>query len=290
MADRPADTKRVKISKAQKITLLEVLAASLILGTCLVVINFLVKYINFNAKIITAKSSAVVAYDKTIRDVGICADSDRNGRLTDAEIEACNPNTTALNAVINSLRYNIYETMAQNEDLESVARKRNENGICYNDDDGSIKDFSSLYMNALTEAERQQALQGMKLCSSLRVISDALPAQKNVEALMASLNQIFITAGVEPQSIAPADETVSVDIQGVGAIPVTFRVEGSGATIIHVLDSIEDSIREFDITSALIEWSSGALQLRANANAFYLSENKVLEGDIMVRAGDRARK
>ncbi len=60
MANKPAaDTKRVKISKAQQITMLEVLAASLILGTCLVVAIFLIKYIKFNTKIIAAKNEAI---------------------------------------------------------------------------------------------------------------------------------------------------------------------------------------------------------------------------------------
>lgn len=281
MADRPAETKRVKISKAQRLTLLEVLGASLVLGTCLVVVNFLVKYIGFNTKIISAKNDAISDYDQTIRNIGICVDVDKNGRLDRAEIEQCEPSQVRLDNVRNSLRYNVYNTVAWNEDLESVARKREQYSVCFNDD-GSIHDFTDDYDLAITEKDKIVALQGMRLCSALRVIPDALPAQKNTEALMASLNQIFIESGVEPEAIAPSDDRIASDIKGVSVIPVTFRVNGTGAEIIHVLDSLENSIREFDITSAMVEWTTAGLSLRANANAYYYSEDMALEADKVV--------
>ena len=46
--NKPTETKRAKISKAQRVTLVEVLAASLVLGACIVIANFLIKYIKFN--------------------------------------------------------------------------------------------------------------------------------------------------------------------------------------------------------------------------------------------------
>lgn len=280
---KPGETKRVLISKAQRWTLFEVLVASLVLGTCIVVANFLLKYIEFNATVIGEKNIAINEYDQTIRNVGVCVDTDKNGRLSDAEIENCSPNEVALSDVEGSLRYNVYETMAENADLESVARQRNENGICFTAD-GSVRDWAFEYSIATTDAAREQALQGMKTCSSLRVISDALPAHKNTEALMASLNQLFIVAGIEPENISPTDETIISEIGGVAIIPVSFRMQGTGAEIIHALDSIEKSIREFDITSATVEWSTGGLNLRANANAFYLGAMASLETEKTVRA------
>lgn len=280
---KPGETKRVLISKAQRWTLLEVLVASLILGTCIVLVNFLVKHIQFNATVIGEKNIAISEYDQAIRNVGVCADADKNGRLSDAEIENCNPNEVPLSSVEGSLRYNVYGVMAENGDLESVARQRNENGICFAEN-GKMRDWAVEYNLASTDAAREQALQGMKLCSSLRVISDALPAQKNTEALMASLNQLFIVAGIEPESIAPTDELIVSDIDGVAVIPVSFRMQGTGAEVLHALDSIEKSIREFDITSASVEWTSGGLSLRANANAFYLGVAASLEAEKIVRA------
>ena len=126
---KPGETKRVLISKAQRWTLFEVLVASLVLGTCIVVANFLLKYIEFNATVIGEKNIAINEYDQTIRNVGVCVDTDKNSRLSDAEIENCSPNEVALSDVEGSLRYNVYETMAENADLESVSRQRNENNI-----------------------------------------------------------------------------------------------------------------------------------------------------------------
>lgn len=282
--NKPGDTKRERISKAQQLTMVEVLAASLILGTCIVLATFLMKYIGFNARIITVKGEAITEYDQTLRNVGVCIDKDKNGRLSDQELEECSPNEVELQAVPGSLRYNIFQAMAQNSDLESVARKRNES--CY-DAQGQRIDFNEVYKNATDETERKMALQAMKVCSALRVIPDALPAQKNTEALMASLNQIFIVSDWEPESLAPRDDTVEVEIPGVEAIPVTLRVEGDGSTVLRVLDNIERSIREFNIRSATVEWNAVGISLQAQANAFYLADEVILEKDVTLRAKDK---
>lgn len=285
MANKPADTKRVKISKAQQITMLEVLAASLILGTCLVVAIFLIKYIKFNTKIIAAKNEAISAYDQTIRNVGICSDTDRNGRLNDKELQACDPNSVALSSVTNSLRYNVFETMAQNADLESVARRRSEEfeKLCYNEV-GERIDFNKLASQATNDADRQRYLQSVKACSALRVIPDALPARKNTEALMASLNEIFIESNWEPENIAPRDDRVTTEISGVEVVPVSLRYQGSDAVVLSVLYNIEKSIREFGITVATVEWNSAGLSLNAQANAYYLGSIMEVEGETTVRA------
>jgi len=283
MAIKKSGTKRQKISKAQQITMLEVLVASLVLGTCLVLVNFIIQYIKFNANVITEKDKAIAAYDETIRNIGICGDGDRNGRLSDKELEECNPNAVKFSDVPNSLRYNIFETMAQNKDLESVARMRNEK--CY-DEEGNRIDFNALYNLATDETQRQELLQATKICSSLRVISDALPAQKNTEALMASLNQLFLLAQVEPETLAPRDDVIVLDeLTGVQAIPVSFGFRGSDVEVLRVLDTIDRSIRNFDITSMTVEWISSGLNLTARANAYYADEAWGLETEKTVRAG-----
>lgn len=288
MAKKQAETKRRKISKAQQLTMLEVLAASLILGTCLVLSNFIVQYIKFNATVLTEKDEAISAYDETIRNIGICADSDKNGRLSDKELKECVPNGVRLSDVTGSLRYNVFETMAQNKELESVARKRNES--CY-DDEGNRIDFSALYNLAVDETERQQLLQATKICSSLRVISDALPAQKNTEALMASLNQIFLVSQVEPEVLSPRDDVIELDdLSGVEAIPVTLGFRGNDATVLKVLDNIDRSIRDFDITSMTVDWISSGLDVTARANAYYMEAPWGLESETTVRAGSGGKK
>lgn len=283
---KPADNKRKIIIKAQQMTMLEVLGASLVLGTCIVLSSFLIKYIKFNTTVIAAKNEAISDYDETIRNVGVCVDKDKNGRLNDKELENCDPSTVKLDEVRNSLRYNILETMAQNEYLESVARQRNEN--CYDDEGGKI-DFNELYEQTNDEKERKQYLQSAKICSALRVIPDALPAQQNTEALMASLNQLFILAGVEPERLAPQDTAVASLIEGVNAIPVSLQLAGSDLGIMVALDTLERSVREFDITTATIEWTTRGLSLNATANAYFLAEKPEIEEDVTIYASKKAK-
>lgn len=282
----PAEGKRRKISKAQQYTMLEVLGASLVLGTCIVMSIFMIKYIKFNTTIITEKNNAIAAYDKTIRNVGVCVDTDKNGRLSTEELENCKPNEVSLNQITNSLRYKVLSQMAQNADLESVARKRNTN--CY-DEMGVRIDFNKLYEESTDEKEKQQYLQSSKICSALRVIPDALPAVKNTEALMASLNEIFLRVGWEPERLSPRDDNVKSDIEGVDVIPVSLRIEGSDDVVLAVLDRIEHSIREFDITIATVEWSAGGLNLQASANAYYLSEQPSIETTKVLYASRKAQ-
>jgi len=290
MAESQVDTtssKRVKISKAQQLTMLEVLGASLILGTCAVLSIFLIKYISFNTRIIAAKNEAISGYDQSLRNVGVCVDADQNGRLSNEEIEKCNASEISLSEVPNSLRYKVLMEMAQNTDLESVARQRNEK--CY-DDKGERIDFDEKYEQSTNELEKQQYLQLAKVCSALRVIPDALPAQKNTEALMASLNQVLLLTGWEPERLTPRDDVVESKIEGLGVIPVTLQVEGSTDVVLRALDNIEKSIREFDITSGTIEWTNSGLSLNALANAYYLEDAAEIEKTVVLKASDKPRR
>ena len=280
----PATGKRERISKAQQYTILEVLGASLVLGACVVLSIFLIKYIDFNTLIITEKNEAISEYDQTLRNVGICVDSDNNGRLNDDELESCDPNATSLADVEGSLRYNVLVTMAENDYLESVARQRTEN--CY-DDLGNRIDFDELYEESTNELDKQRYLQSAKICSALRVVPDALPAQKNTEALMASLNQIFILTGWDPDRLAPLEDVIDSEIEGVETIPVQLRVEGPSETVLTALNNVERSIREFDILTATVEWTSQGLSLQGDANAFYLETGMELEKTETLYATDK---
>ncbi len=280
----PATGKRERISKAQQYTILEVLGASLVLGACVVLSIFLIKYIDFNTLIITEKNEAISEYDQTLRNVGICVDSDNNGRLNDTELESCDPNATSLADVEGSLRYNVLVSMAENDYLESVARQRTEN--CY-DDLGNRIDFDELYEESTNELDKQRYLQSAKICSALRVVPDALPAQKNTEALMASLNQIFILTGWDPDRLAPLEDVIDSEIEGVETIPVQLRVEGPSETVLTALNNVERSIREFDILTATVEWTSQGLSLQGDANAFYLETGMELEETETLYATDK---
>lgn len=108
---------------------------------------------------------------------------------------------------------------------------------------------------------------------------------------MASLNQLFIVSNVEPESMAPRDDVVVLDdYTNIQAIPISLRVNGDGPTILNVLNNINRSVREFDITSATIEWTNAGLSLQARANAFYMDEVWSLESEKVVRASDKTKK
>ncbi len=285
--NQPADEKRRKISKAQQITMLEVLGASLVFGACLVVSIFLIKYIKFNTTIITEKNQAIDNYDVTLRNVGVCIDRDRSGRLDDTELDACDPNEIPLDNVGGSLRYKILMEMANNSDLELVARQRNEN--CF-DESGERIDFGKLYGEATDDDERQRYLQSLKICSALRVIPDALPANRNTEALMASLNEIFLQTGWEPERLSPQDGVLGAsEVEGVYTIPVSLRMEAPDEVVMRALDKIEKSVRQFDITAMSVEWTTSGLSLTATANAFYLAEPDELEITKTLAASKKAR-
>lgn len=282
-----APSKRMKISKAQQLTMLEVLVASLVFGTCVVLSVFLIKYISFNTRVISAKNQAITDYDQSLRNVGVCVDADGNGRLSNEEIEKCNPSEISLNSIPESLRYKVLMQVAMDADLESVARKRNEK--CY-DEDGERIDFNKKYEQSTNDLEKQQYLQSAKICSALRVIPDALPARKNTEALMASLNQVLLLTGWEPERLTPRDDMVESRIEGVGVIPVTLQVDGGNDVVLRALDKIEKSIREFDITSATIEWTNSGLSLNALANAYYLEDAGELEKTVVLKANDKPKR
>lgn len=286
MAEGPAQSKRHLISRAQQMTLLEVLITSAIVGAGVVVANFLVRYIDFNTKIISEKNDAISAYDATILNIGACQDKDNNGRLSNEELRSCDPDSVRLEDVPGTLRYNVYESLAANEDLELVARQRNAGSACY-DENGDAINYTNLYNQASNDEEREKALQGMRACSSLRVIPDALPNNKNTEALMDSLGYLFLQSNIEPELSSPRDEVIESEISGVGVIPVSFRVSGSGVEIIRVLDNIERSIRTIDITSGVFQWTTGGVSMRANANAYYLDEGFSLESQTVLKASDR---
>jgi hypothetical protein len=119
-------------------------------------------------------------------------------------------------------------------------------------------------------------------CTALRVVPDALPAVRNQEALLASLNKIFIISGIEPESLAPGDGFGggTAPAEGVGVLPVSLVVEGNGRTVKDVLSNIERSIRAFDVRTAVIAWrsdgdgssDSATIMLRGQASAYFSAE------------------
>lgn len=163
-------------------------------------------------------------------------------------------------------------SLANNSDLESVARTRE--SAC-----------ESLQSETLTDVETAH------ICSALRVIPDALPATHNPEALLASLNKIFLVSGTSPENISPADSGEESPILGIDVIPVTLSVSGDGTLTKTVLSNIEKSIRTFEMGVVTIEWRGvNTVLLRGQANAFYSSEKKMQLLTKTICADDKSAK
>ena len=285
--------KRFRINKLQQQMMLATLGASLLLGVSIVVSVHLIKYMDFNVKVIKKRDEAIANYNMAIKNVGICKDTDKDGKFSDKELKSCNPQTIDVSSMPGTLRYNVMVGMATNTNLESVARGSQKN--CYGSD-GKRIDFTAAYSKATNDDERSYDLKMIKMCSALRVVPDALPAQKNDEALLASLNQIFLLSGFEPEQLSPGTNYKQSRVTGVSTIPVSLMVKRSEAETMAIISNIEKSIRAFSLSSAQIKWGSNLgngnmkLELLAQGAAFYSAESTVQEKTEIVRAKEEKAK
>ncbi len=297
-----AVTKRVKINKYQGQMMLAVLGASLVLGVAAVFSIFFFKYIRFNVTVINEKDAAISNYYAAIKNVGICIPKDKDGKFSDADLKACDPHAIDVADIPDTLRYNIMINTSDNNSLESVARDVQEN--CYNGDGKKI-DYTKLYRQAKTNESREMYLNMLKMCSSLRVIPDALPAAKNDEALLSSMNQILLLSNVRPDSLAPSSSVEESPVAGIEVIPVSVKYNDTAMKTITLLENFEKSIRSFSFQSATITWTSNNeddpdvdisdvsrnnLELSASALAFYTNPVTASETTKTVYASKEAKK
>lgn len=282
MAKEIAVGKRIAISEAQQYILLAVLGASVLLGVAISLISHFINQISFNAEVISAEEAAMVNYSNVIKNTGVCL-SPKGTIYSKQELENCNPSEIFVSDIPGTLRANIIQNMAGNQALNSVPNDSNPD--CQNP--GTDKQYTYEELSAiLDEAENSsnseqlgRAYQLIRSCSALRVIPDALPAFKNEEALLASLNKLFIISDWTPESISPSGTSLDVELApGLNALSVKLSVEADSSTTMKVLNNIERSIREFNIERATIEWGSdNTLQLEAQATAYYMDESTITE-------------
>lgn len=291
----PAVEKRQKISKAQKQILFTIGGTSVFVGVCIVLISYCIRLIGYNSRVIDAKDTSISNYSNTIKNVGVCKVSG-NGIISDDELKKCTPNTYLSDNLKGTLRYNVMVNTAENEDLESVARPLQ--AACYSN--GKRINFKELYDNAEEEAKKDPEkdvdtlkanyLDMMKSCSALRAIPDALPAQKNTEALLASLDRLFDIADWQPSGLSPNSSSSRSPYKGISALPVSLSVEANSEKTLSVLSTIERSIRTFDITSATIEWiGEDTLKLGASARAYYTGEQSLAQKTVTVYANAKKK-
>lgn len=289
MADKTTSIKKVKISEAEQHMYLMVSIAAILLGIAGALTVHFIQRISFNIEIISAEEESIASYSDVIKNMGICK-SPKGDIYSDEELKNCDPDSIELSEIPNTLRTDILENLASNQALNSVPKEASSN--CINPDSGknyTYTELNKIYSNAVGSAELNRAIQLIKSCSALRVIPDALPAFKNEEALLASLNKLFIDSGWQPESLSPSG-TSSISDFGVGlnSISVRLAVEADTSTTMSVLNNVERSIREFNIESATIGWSgNNTLSLSAQATAFYIDPTFIIETTKTLRAGDK---
>ena len=290
MAREVAIGKRAKISKAQQYTLLAVLGAGIFLGAAISLVKYFTEQISFNARVISEEDKSIVAYSNAIKSIGVCK-KPAGDTYTDEELKKCDPNAISVSDVPGTLRANVLETMAANRALGSVPKEDATN--CINATTGkayTYDEMEGIYNEASNAGNSDGLVAASNLiqnCSALRVIPDALPAFKNEEALLSSLNKIFILSNWEPESLSPTGSSSAASFgTGLNTFSVRLSVEADAATTRDVLSNIERSIREFNIERATIEWGGdNSLVLQAQATAYYMTPAKLAESTKTVKVG-----
>lgn len=287
MAKEIAIGKRAKISKAQQNMLIAVGVVSVVLGVAIALSVRLIQQIAFNAKVIAAEEKSIVQYSNVIKSIGVC-ESPKGAVYSEDELMKCDPNSIELSKIPGTLRANILEELAANEALNSVPKSASSN--CMNPATGknyTSDELDNIYDDASGAEGLTAASQLIKSCSALRVIPDALPAYKNEEALLASLNKLFLDSGWQPESLSPSGASDSIKaveaLPGLNALGVNLAIEADASITRTVLNNIERSIREFDIRDATIEWSGdNTLALTARAAAYYMDKVSFVESNTTI--------
>ncbi len=287
MAKEVAISKRAKISQAQKYMLLAVLGTGAVLGVAVAMVMHFVAQIAFNASVIAAEDEAIATYSTAIRSIGICK-KPAGENYTDEELKRCTPDSIDVATIPGTLRANILEGMAANEALNSVPKDSSPS--CMNNETGksyTYEEMEAIYDEAETTEEIMAASELIQVCSALRIIPDALPAFKNEEALLSSLNKIFYLSGWEPETLSPTGTSANAGFgTNLNSMSVRLAVEAGTATTVRVLNNIERSIREFNVERATIQWSSNdTLNLQAQATAYYMTPTTLTEANKVIRAG-----
>lgn len=285
-----AITKVDKISEARQYSLIAAFAASIFFGASIAMVIHFINQIAFNANVIAEEERTIVTLSDAIKNIGIC-NSPKGGIYTDEELRQCAPNNIDASSVPGTLRSNILQGMAENPALNSVPRQ--DLPYCVNESTGknfTYNELNEFYTAAVDEGDSQKiaaATELIQICSALRIIPDALPAYRNEEALLSSLNRIFIMSNWEPESLSPAGtyETAKFG-KNLFTIPFQLSIDADTATTMRVLSNVERSIREFDIRRASIEWSSAtSLTFSSELAAYYTLPSTVTEKNNTIKSG-----
>ena len=144
-----------------------------------------------------------------------------------------------LNSVAEGVR-----ALGDNENLESVATKTPDRKTCM--------DFD------VNEKITPDNVSKFRTCSALRVIPDTIPtSEKNITAALGSMTKLlYVSNGGEGVSFSGIAESEATEI-----FSDTFHTIGVGLTlqdysskVRNALDTIESSVRNYDLQSAMIRF------------------------------------
>lgn len=292
MAKEPATSKRLKISEAEQYMLLAVLGASAVLGVAISLVIHFIDMISFNTRIIMGEEQAIAAYSEVIKTTGVCKAPSSGKIYSDDDLKKCSPDSIEVSEIPGTLRANILESLAANQALNSVPKE--DNSDCINPEtekNYTYKELNDIYDEASDAEELSSASRLIKSCSALRIIPDALPAFKNEEALLASLNRLFIISNWDPESLSPSGTSQASETgKNLFSISVNLSIEADSGTTRNTLSNIERSIREFNIERATIEWGGDeSLILQAQATAYYMSGSSIEKVEKTVSIDDTAK-
>lgn len=149
--------------------------------------------------------------------------------------------------------------LSTNEYLESVSRMRGSN--CEGFDEQGMDGSYSL-----------SDLPKVRECSALRVITDALPYTRNQDSALTSFYILLLLAdhGASIDNISATDfESIEVGDVSLSTMKINADFKDSQGAIQRSLESIERSIRNFNISKATLSYSedeeTGLTQLTLSA-------------------------
>ena len=253
-----AFAKWAKIDSAQRNMFLAVCGASIVLGATVVGVVYFSKTIAFNSKLIAEKEQVIKDYVSIQKSL------------------------ESISSQINDLR--------NSESLEVVSRTRSADCMKFKD--------------ALSEEEGIE-MELIRICTALRMIPDAIPSKANVEATLASLNQLLLWSdgAIKIEGITNTDaESAPLYNENGGVVETTLHPIGAGVAIddtterVHrALDTIENSIRNYDIASATISFSgdsttSESIELNASFRAYYANPVSIEKQTKKVCASEESEK
>ena len=286
-----------KISKAQKATLEIIGATAVVLGVGLVLVINFNKYISFNQKVIEKQNDAIAGYSESIKKSGAClAPKDKNGIYSEDELKKCTPDNIEPKDVVGSLRFNIMNNVLSDISLESVARTSLP--VCINGDTDEPYTSEEI-AREISDAKEKGSSEDVRrfvsireLCTALRVIPDAIPVNKNIEASLASLNEIFLVSDWSPGALAPVENSTDSGIEGLYVVPIGFSMpeDATMNEIDSFFSNLGKSIRYFNITSLRISEKKNSEtigNISVSAGTYYSGEVEFYETTNTIKPGGK---